>query len=46
VTKIKISWKDITAEVAEATVNIWIINIRQYLNLVAMARRWQTQLVL
>lgn len=45
-TRLKIIWKDATAEVAETAMNVWIIAIRQYLNLVAMARRWQTELVL
>lgn len=40
VTRVKIIWKDATAEVAETTVNICTVAIRQYLNLVAMARRW------
>lgn len=46
VTRVKIIWKDATADVAETTVIICTTTIRQYLNLVALARRWQIAFVL
>lgn len=42
VARVKIIWKDATTEIDEITMNICIIAIREYLNLLAMARRWQT----
>lgn len=46
VTRVKTIWKDATADVTETTVNICTTARRQYLNLVALARRSQITFVL
>lgn len=46
VTRVKTIWKDASADVTETTVNICTTARRQYLNLVALARRSQITFVL